>query len=289
VSTPDGIVVVTGGTAGIGLAACRALVARGASVLLTGRDVARGERVRAELAASGGDVRFAKLDLESFADVRSFAADVKSRFPKLRALVHNAGAVYPDRRVTVDGNEAQLQIIHLAPFLLNALLRDHLVDGARVVNVVSALHKNGAALDDWDATSWPRFVPLIGSVRSYARAELFKVCATLALARRWKSRGVDVNCVHPGGIRTSLFRQYRPPLSWLLWLSDLLKRSTTHGAKGLVHLAIDDSMHAHTGQYFVGSRVATPSKRARDPALQERVWAESARRCGIELTDPSLN
>src|SRR5258706_337956 len=76
---------------------------------------------------------------------------------------------------------------------------------ARVVDVVSDLHARVAAADlDRE--------PPYHFLRSYAIAELRKVLVSRELARRLARRGVDVNCVHPGGVRTRLFRDVGGPL-----------------------------------------------------------------------------
>jgi len=86
-------VLVTGATAGIGKHTARALAMRGASVIITGRDVVRGQACVAELGAACGHdrVHLCCADMSQLAGVRDLAAQVRSRCSSLDVLINNAG------------------------------------------------------------------------------------------------------------------------------------------------------------------------------------------------------
>jgi len=87
------VVAITGANSGLGLAATRALAARGATVWMLCRDLARGEAARANLLGPGatGDTRVARLDVSDFDSVRALA------IPTPDVLVHNAGQLASSR------------------------------------------------------------------------------------------------------------------------------------------------------------------------------------------------
>jgi NAD(P)-dependent dehydrogenase (short-subunit alcohol dehydrogenase family) len=88
--------VVTGSTSGIGAAIARRLAADGAQVVVSGRDRARGEGVVAEIVAGGGTADFVPIDLAgSYAELRSFAADVASVLGGHVDIVVNNAGLYP--------------------------------------------------------------------------------------------------------------------------------------------------------------------------------------------------
>ncbi|SFT51541.1 short chain dehydrogenase [Geodermatophilus amargosae] len=125
--------VVTGASSGIGAAAARLLAADGFSVVVVGRDPGRTSAVAAEVGGEPAVADFARLD-----DVRAPAADLAARHPRIDVLADNAGGVFGRPRYTADGNETTLQVNHLAPFLLTALLRDPLVAGRGTVVATSS-------------------------------------------------------------------------------------------------------------------------------------------------------
>lgn len=96
------IIVITGGSSGIGAAAARRLTEQGAHVIITGRS-AKTRRVAREIGADSYLV-----DYTSFEDVSRFAKALTEKYERIDALVNNAGAVFPERRLTQDGHEMGL-------------------------------------------------------------------------------------------------------------------------------------------------------------------------------------
>src|SRR5690606_108260 len=143
------VALVTGGTAGIGLVTARELAARGAAVIIVGRDAARGAQAVAEIRNRSGNpqVDFMQADLSAQADVRRVAQHVGETWPALDILVNNAGAIFTERRLSADGIEMTLALNHLNYFLLTNLLLDKLraAPVGRIVNVASRAHE-GARL-----------------------------------------------------------------------------------------------------------------------------------------------
>ena len=93
--------------------------------------------------SGGGEAAFLAADFSSQTSVRDLAEEILGRYPRVDALINNAGGVNAERRLTVDGIEETLAVNHLAPFLLTQLLRDRLVASApgRVVTVSSEAHR----------------------------------------------------------------------------------------------------------------------------------------------------
>src|SRR6059036_2956615 len=85
------VAAVTGGASGIGEATVRRFVMEGAKVAFADRDVERGKRVAAEIAASGGQVIFVEAHVEREAEAADFVRQAAQRFGRLDILVNNAG------------------------------------------------------------------------------------------------------------------------------------------------------------------------------------------------------
>jgi NAD(P)-dependent dehydrogenase (short-subunit alcohol dehydrogenase family) len=138
--------LVTGATSGIGRAAALGLAREGARVVLLGRDAARCEATRAEVAAAGGsdaEVSVLIADLAVQADVRRAAAEFLASGRPLHVLLNNAGVMQLGRSETADGIETTFAVNHLAPFLLTNLLLARIQASAPIVNVSDA-HRSAA-------------------------------------------------------------------------------------------------------------------------------------------------
>ncbi|XP_059461950.1 salutaridine reductase-like [Corylus avellana] len=86
------IAVVTGANKGIGFEICKQLASNGVEVILTARDVKRGNEAVEKLKAAGySDVIFHQLDVGDKASISSFANFIKTQFGKLDILINNAG------------------------------------------------------------------------------------------------------------------------------------------------------------------------------------------------------
>jgi retinol dehydrogenase 12 len=268
-------VVVTGASSGIGAAAAEELGRLGADVVLVARDRRRLEAVAARIegAAEPLTADFASLD-----EVRSLAATLLERHPRVSVLVNNAGTVTGRRELSRDGYELVLAVNHLAPFLLTNLLLDRLRESApaRVVTTASIAH-TGAQLDLDDLQlerGWS-----LG--RSYGNSKLANILFTRALARRLEGQGVVANCFHPGVIRSRLARDAGLVKSVAWRVGGLFFASPKRGARTLVHLASSPEGGEVSGEYFTNSKPASLGRRATDDATAERLWELSEELTGV--------
>src|SRR3712207_3336193 len=147
------VVLITGGTSGIGKAAATALAGLGAEVVVTGRSRERGEGALEEIRRESGSDKVSLLlaDLAVQAEVRRLAQEFEASHDRLDVLVNNAGLIQGRRVETPDGIELTLAVNHLAPFLLTNLLLDLLKESApsRIITVSSEAERWGKMdLDD---------------------------------------------------------------------------------------------------------------------------------------------
>lgn len=279
-SAPDGpaagkVVLVTGANGGIGKEISRALAAQGAHVVMVCRNPERAEAAAGEIRETArGPVDVLLADLASLASVRDAAGAALQRYPRIDALVSNAGVYRLRRRETRDGFEEMLGVNHLAPFLLVNLLRERLEHSApsRVVVVASDAHR-GQWLDFDDLNMQRRF----GSWRGYGRSKVCNLMFTYALARRLAGTGVTVNAAHPGFVATGLGSGNRIPVKPFYALLRPFILGPREGADTPVWLASSPEPDGVSGAYFIKRRPAKSSRASYDEEAQERLWAESAR------------
>jgi NAD(P)-dependent dehydrogenase (short-subunit alcohol dehydrogenase family) len=266
------LAVITGTTHGIGRVTSRELARAGKTVVMLCRDVPAAAAVRDEIVrhVPRARVEVVRCDLASLASVREAAAAVRRDYPPLGFLVNNAGMVSTRRRTSVDGFELTFATNHLGPFLLTALLSEHLDEAARIVTVASRIHHRGRL--DLEAVTDAR--ARYRATAAYARAKLANVMHTFALARRMAGTGVSVNCLHPGVVATNLLPR------WLRVVKPLITRTVfdaERGARTTLYLALDQSVAGVTGRYFDEHQVPrAASAIANDVALQESLWNQSA-------------
>ncbi len=123
-------VIMTGASSGVGLYATQALVARGWHVVMACRDLAKAERVCAELGIARDRVTPMRLDLGSLAHVRAFAAKFAASGLPLDALVCNAAVYLPRLKSpqrSPEGFEISVATNHFGHFLLSQLLLTQLL------------------------------------------------------------------------------------------------------------------------------------------------------------------
>ena len=271
-------VVITGGNAGIGKETAVGLAQQGADVIITSRDPDRGSAAVAEIRerAGGGTVDVMRLDLASFASIRTFASELLDRVERLDVLINNAGGVLGKRHETEDGFEATFGVNHLGHFLLTNLLLDRLRASApaRIVVVSSTAHKQarkGLDFDDLQAERKYR------SFDAYSKSKLANIYFTRELARRLDSSGVTANALHPGFVASRFARD--GDLGWLGNIGMPLIRpfaiSQEAGARTSIYLASSPDVEGLTGHYFYKCAPVSPSKVAQDDEAAKRLWAVS--------------
>lgn len=91
------VVLITGGTSGIGRATALAFAKRGARIVVSGRSAERGREVVEEIRALGTEAELVEAELSSPAAIRSLVRAVVDRFGRLDCAFNNAAEVGRDR------------------------------------------------------------------------------------------------------------------------------------------------------------------------------------------------
>lgn len=206
----DGIVLsgkrilVTGTSAGLGVETARALVAHGADVVGTARDLDKARRATAGIAPgpNGGSLELVELDLASLASVRACADALVADGRPFDIVIANAGVMACPFGKTADGFETQFGTNHLGHFVFVNRIASLIRPGGRLVNLSSAGHRYADVdLDDpnFDHTPYQEFL-------AYGRSKTANVLFAVEFDRRHRDSGIRATAVHPGGIQTELSR-----------------------------------------------------------------------------------
>ena len=244
----DRTALVTGSTSGIGKATAIALAARGARVLVVGRNEQRAKDVVAEIEGGGGSARYrltTLADLESGRDLVEWATEAGDGHVDI--LINNAGVALlgPSSAATEAEFDETFALNVKVPFFLVASLAPAMAERGwgSIVNVSTMVASFGQA-----------GMAMYGASR--AALELL----TKAWAAEYGPSGVRVNAVAPGPTRTALMEAL--PVEMVNQLAALAPAGRVARpaelAAAIVFLASDDASFVHGVTLAVdGGRVAT--------------------------------
>lgn len=209
----DRVVLITGGTSGIGKATALRFAQEGAQVVITGRDGARGARVERELAELGQRVQFLQADVRSAEQCRQVVAATVEEHGRLDVLFNNAGVFYADTVVACTEEEWDLQIdINLKGTYLMCKYAIPVMIGQGGGVIVN----NGSGwglVGGWEAAA-------------YCASKGGVVLLTKAMAVDHSRDGIRVNCVCPGDVDTPMLPAdaRRRNLGWDAYLAGAAER-----------------------------------------------------------------
>ncbi|CAL8077495.1 unnamed protein product [Calicophoron daubneyi] len=285
------LVVVTGCNCGIGFETVGELARRGARVIMACRDTRKCLAAREQLLArfgiqaSGDSVAHnssrnltlieeaqlicEELDLASVESVRSFARRLVQREHALHILVNNAAINLGHPKFDEqDGIEMHLKVNHLGHLLLTQLLYPLLAaaEHARVIMIASHMHRF-AELNMADICR-----PLVGSC--YSNSKLANVICALELTRRWADSNITAVSVHPGLVKTEIFRHR----SWIQWLvhsllPNWLARTPLEGCQTVVYCALTEDLVP--GAYYSDCRISRVNPQALKTEVGDCLWNSS--------------
>jgi NAD(P)-dependent dehydrogenase (short-subunit alcohol dehydrogenase family) len=269
----EATILVTGATDGLGRSVAQELAAKGATVLLHGRNM---ERLQAALDGvreeTGNEkLRYYLADLSSLETARDLAERILSDEDRLEVLINNAGIIVQERKESEDGHELTFAVNYLSHFLLTRLLLPLLKDSApaRIVNVASAgqspLDFSNLMLEHgYDA------------MKAYSQSKLAQVMFTFKFAEHLQSTGVTVNALHPASLMDT--KMVQSTFGYTM-------STVEEGTEAVVRLAISQEVEGVTGGYFDGTREARANRQAYDLQARDRLWVLSEELCG-HLLEP---
>ncbi len=268
------VILITGATDGLGKAVAMQLARAGTTLLLHGRDDARGQHTLEEIRAQTGNTRLEwyRADFAELAQVRALAERLAREQEHIDVLVNNAGigTILPGggaRQESEDGYELRFAVNYLAPFLLTRLLLPTLRHSApaRIVNVSSA---GQAPIDFRDVMLEHHY----NGVQAYCQSKLALVMFTFDLAEELAGTAVTANCLHPA--------TYMPTKMVLAARGSSIS-TIEEGVQATTHLITAPELDQVTGRYFNGLREARAESQAYDRQARRQLRQLSEQWTGL--------
>lgn len=278
------LVVITGATSGIGLAAAETYAARGAELVVINRSEKKSQELCAALRERfNARCTYILADFSKRADVHSAARQLLALDKKIDVLIHNAGIYLTTRTITADGMEAVFQTNYLSTFILNHYLKERFKaqGSGRILFVNSEAYRFAAAGLNLEDLSWEKHA--YAGIKGYAAAKLAQLLSMLLWEEFFRGSGVTINAMHPGNIKTNSGQDN----GWLYkklkaLLIDSSARPIQVAAEALYYLGASPEVEQVSGKFFNLTTIEAPAPPALDREAAIKLWKLSLNMGGLD-------
>jgi NAD(P)-dependent dehydrogenase (short-subunit alcohol dehydrogenase family) len=181
----------------------------------------------------------------------------------------------------VDNIELSMATNHLGPFLLTHLLLDLVLrsDAGRIVVVSSSFHRFSCSKFPLNPIDYFYYYPAL----CYCNSKLANIYFTIELARRLAHSNVTVNCLHPGIVQTSIFRN-----ALAMRMIKGIFKTAEEGAATTVYLASSPEVSKVSGKYFVECNERKLNKKYLKAAVHQKLWDDSLELVGLSSAESEI-
>ena len=185
--------LVTGGNKGIGFAICQGLLAAGFDVILAARSLVKAKTAIEQLQSS--NICAVELDVSDDDSIDAAAKNLAQEIDSLDVLINNAG-IYPDQSVN---------ILTVSRELLNQTMNVNAFGAVRVTQAfLPLLMKSVAARVINTSSGYGQLSGLSADAPTYCLSKLALNGVTIMLAKALQTKGIVVNALDPGWVKTDM-------------------------------------------------------------------------------------
>ncbi|MGN7398653.1 2,4-dienoyl-CoA reductase [Cytobacillus praedii] len=183
------VVIVTGGSSGMGKYMAKKFAEAGASVVITGRNLERLEETKKEIEKESGQVLVVQMDVREIEHVKHMVAETLNAFGRIDHLINNAAGnfICPAEKLSANGWNSVINIVLNGTFYCSSEVGKYWIENGTKGSII-----NMVATYAWDAGP--------GVIHS-AAAKAGVLSMTRTLAVEWgRKYGIRVNAIAPGPI-----------------------------------------------------------------------------------------
>lgn len=286
------IVIITGATSGIGLAAAVKLSAAGARVIGVGRSVEKSREAEEHIrkACPRAKVEYLIADLSTMKQVRELCENIREKVigygsEAIDVLINNAGTVSSWYVQTSEGFELQFAVNYLAPFLISSELMPYLKNSSdgKIINISSGSHYRTRF--NWKDIFLRKHY---NCLRAYKQCKLANVVFSSELNRKSGST-LRAYAVDPGLVNTEIGLKGTTGIEKWVWERRMRKGTSPEvPAETILYLSAVPSGELEKEVYWKNCRPVKPSRYSQKEEVGRRLWDISEKLCGIGPEDNTL-
>ncbi len=268
------VAIITGADGGMGREITRAVAAAGYYVIMVCRDAVPAIPVKQKIE---NDIPYAELeimeaDFASLTSVSALADKLLVRGLPVTLLMNNAGTMCTGYKQTEDELETTVSVNYVSPYLLTRKLLPLLVEGARVVNMVSCTYAIGRIEQEFFSKGRKG---CFHRIPIYSNTKLALTLFTLELAERLKDKGITVNAADPGIVSTNIITMHQ----WFDPLTDIFFRpfirTPRKGADTAIRLLLSNDIAGETGGIYASGKRKKTAERIVNHPQRKSLWEDT--------------
>lgn len=194
------IAVVTGTNRGIGLAVARLLAEQRFAVVMTARDMQRGEQARRELASAGLEAVLRRLDVTRSEDAAALSRWLRQQYGHLDVLINNAGIMAESGHTEPAHSSDPMRV---SPATVMEHLNVNTLGAVRMIQALAPLMPDGGRIVNM-SSGMGQLADMGGGYLGYRLSKAALNASTRIFANELRPRGIAVYAMCPGWVRTRM-------------------------------------------------------------------------------------
>jgi NAD(P)-dependent dehydrogenase (short-subunit alcohol dehydrogenase family) len=250
--------LIIGGTDGIGKEIALSLAKANCQIIIIGRDIEKGIRLKNEIQISSGNssIEFFEANLFLLSEANRLADKIINHFSQLHYLVHSAGVIMGKRTITSEGIETNFAINYLSRFVITQRLLPLLEKGGKSDDPSRILLISGAAMNGkiyYEDVNLTSNFSLIRFVSQQCHANDLFIIEQASKLLENKCDTITINIYKLGVVKTNIRKNFPVWMKWIVYLifDPLLGLTPKEAAEPVIRLLLDKKYQKISGAIFI--------------------------------------